>query len=589
MTQSLSCTRCQAKKIRCNRADPPCDKCTTAGAQCTYLPRKQRTLKRRAVHDKDILREILRRLERLEDHCRLGHNTADEDDIHRSMSVESDNISTPGSSSTNELPPSAQSPAGQAMVQSLLARVKDDRIQSRLHSHVFCAIDKTGSRFFENERCIKALDAAIARIEQLDPAPTELSPPAIPKETAKKWINQYFSNYQFEGFRIPLGKDFMMAMPELMESPHVRLDATSQIIYYNVLFQSFMLDGDEVEARNQTVQALCGTCLKLAEEWLGQIQNTSADLFAAFMMISMTLESCDSDLSWKIFKTACPIARALGYFSVDEDQHDCSERSSRTEEVSPHEGIERNRKRFEFWHILRTESHFRLSFGKPAIISGGSWAVNFPDPTITGVDHASTRFIQIHFLASMRLTIVTMRYLDIMATNPDTHTRAYNDTIDGLIAEVQKIMSDWNPEELLNSTTNRIDTWFCVDILFSSYKMLIVFYQSKPSHRDSHRLPYHTVEIARKSLQRSRSLMEATPRPYWGISLILLHQSIPLFVLFHDILGCYDREGIEADVALVTWFDDYIEVASRDRMELKCISLVVREMTRACQEVARGR
>ncbi|RAL07162.1 transcription factor domain-containing protein [Aspergillus homomorphus CBS 101889] len=475
------------------------------------------------------------------------------------------------------------------MVQSLLGRVHDDRIRSLLRSHVFCAIDKIGSRFFENERCLRAMDAAIAGIEQLDNTPAEINSPAIPKEAAKKWINQYFGNYQFEGFRIPLEKDFILAIPDLLESPHVQLDATSQIIYYNVLFQAFMLDTEEVEGRGQVVQYLCGRCFNLVEDWLGQIQYTTADLFAAFMMMSMTLESCESDLSWRIFKTACVVARALGYFSVDEDHHSLEQKDSLAEGVSQHEEeIERNRKRFEFWHILRTESHFRLSFGKPAIISGGSWAVNFPDPTITGVDHASTRFIQIHFLASMRLTIVTMRYLDIMATNPDPNTQEYNETIDGLIAEVQKIMSDWNPEELLNSTTNRIDTWFCVDILFSSYKMLIVFYQSKPSHRDSHRLPYHTVDIARKSLQMSRSLMESTPRPHWGISLILLHQSIPLFVLCYDILGCYDREDVKADVALLEWFHDYVETASKDRTELKAISLVVREMTRACQQVSTG-
>ncbi|RAH47362.1 transcription factor domain-containing protein [Aspergillus brunneoviolaceus CBS 621.78] len=575
MTQPLS--------IRCNRADPRCDKCAAAGAQCAYLPRKQRTIKRRALHDRDILQEILRRIDRLEDHCRLSQNVTEEAESHRSMSVESETISSSESSATDS-PASAQSPTGQAIVQGLLARVKDDRIRSRLRSHVFCAIDKIGSRFFENPRCMRAMDAAIAGIEQLETTPLDANPPVIPKETVKKWINQYFNNYQFEGFRIPLEKDFVLAMPDLIDSPHVQLDATSQIIYYNVLFQSFMLDSEEVEGRGRTVQALCSTCLKLAEDWLGRMQNTTADLFAAFMMMSMTLESCESDLSWKIFKAACPVARALGYFSVDEDRHHPDRRPSLAGD-SQHEEIERNRMRFEFWHILRTESHFRLSFGKPPIIAGGSWAVNFPDPTITGVDHESTRFIQIHFLASMRLTIVTMRYLDIMATNPDPHTADYNDTMDGLIAEVQKIMSDWNPEELLSSTTNRIDTWFCVDILFSSYKMLIVFYQSKPSHRDSHRLPYHTVDIARKSLLMSRSLMEATPRPYWGISLILLHQSIPLFVLCYDILGCYERDDIAADVDLITWFDDYVEVASKDRAELKAISLVVREMTRACQEI----
>lgn len=86
----------------------------------------------------------------------------------------------------------------------------------------------------------------------------------------------------------------MLAMPDLIDSPHVQLDATSQIIYYNVLFQSFMLDSEEVEGRGRTVQALCSTCLKLAEDWLGRMQNTTADLFAAFMMVCILSSDCDT-------------------------------------------------------------------------------------------------------------------------------------------------------------------------------------------------------------------------------------------------------------------------------------------------------
>jgi hypothetical protein len=156
----------------------------------------------------------------------------------------------------------------------------------------------------------------------------------------------------------------------------------------------------------------------------------------------MTLEGCNSELSIKIFGHACNIARALGFFSVDappEEPGSWLEWNGESESE-----VDKNRKRFEFWHLLRVDCLFRLSFGEPSLIPGGSWKVNFPDPTITGIDNASTRFIQIHFLASMRLTLVLMKYLDLTDGESNQDTDVYDKTMDGLIAEVQLIMSDWN-------------------------------------------------------------------------------------------------------------------------------------------------
>ena len=156
----------------------------------------------------------------------------------------------------------------------------------------------------------------------------------------------------------------------------------------------------------------------------------------------MTLEGCNSEMAWKIFGYGCDIARALGFFSVDEqsDGHDSQSELHSTSESE----VEKNRKRFEFWHLLRMDCLFRLSFGKPALIPGGSWKVNFPDPTITGIDDASTRYIQIHFLASMRLTLTLLKYLDFVDAEMPQDTYVYDQVLDGLIAEVQTIMSDWN-------------------------------------------------------------------------------------------------------------------------------------------------
>jgi len=67
-------------------------------------------------------------------------------------------------------------------------------------------------------------------------------------------------------------------------------------------------------------------------------------------------------------------------------------------------------------------------------------------------------------------------------------------------------------------TTNHVDMWFCMDVLFSSYQMLIIFYQSKKCNQGSDGLPHHTVEIARKSLQTFQSLLaSAHQHAHFGI------------------------------------------------------------------------
>jgi hypothetical protein len=205
------------------------------------------------------------------------------------------------------------------------------------------------------------------------------------------------------------------------------------------------MDPDKTVQRGDTVKSLYRTSIELVDSWLEQLKNTPEELFAAFLMISMTLEGCNSELSWKIFGHACSIARNLGYLSIDGNPKRLDGPICPPQEFSEDRNeVRRNRMRFEFWHLLRTDCLFRLSFGKPALLPEGSWAVNLPDPSITGVDDASTHFIQIHFLALMRLTLVVLKYLDLVNADSDQNAATYDSSLDDLAIEVEAILSDWN-------------------------------------------------------------------------------------------------------------------------------------------------
>jgi hypothetical protein len=154
----------------------------------------------------------------------------------------------------------------------------------------------------------------------------------------------------------------------------------------------------------------------------------------------------------------------------------------------------------------------------------------------------------------------------------------------------------------------QIDTWFCVDMIFSSYKILIILHQSKKSGQEKDRLPHETVDISRKSIQAFQSLLGSSLNAYWGIryvrptsysnlclllltlhkySLILLQQFIPFFILCLDIIGNPEHEDIESDLALVCWVNDHVEKIVDERVELRPVMIIMKAMITACNQVAR--
>ncbi|KAJ5082178.1 hypothetical protein N7532_011221 [Penicillium argentinense] len=568
--------------IRCNRDTPRCDKCEATGTECVYPLRKQRTKKQgNDIDEKRVLLEVLHRLKRLEDHCGIEKGPGPDEHDEGSMSVSSVD------SETTKIVPLAEcrSPIS-PVVNSILDGIKDAHTRSLLLSNVFCHLRTVESCIFQSERCMEAIRSAMSELQHEEDTQMDESPSAhvIQKEAAKESIRNYFDLYKFEGFKIPIEKDFVLSIPDLMEIPHVQLDTTSQIIYNSILLQQTILNPVPRTGRGGIIRRLYKNCENLSQGWI--LKRTPADLFAAIVMVSMALESCNSELAWKMLDRALKVARSLGYFSVDGSPEQINGEAIPTPNPTTTETeteVDRNRKRFEFWHLLRTDCLFRLSFGKPTLIPPGSWKVNFPDPTITGVDDEASHFIQIHFLASMRLAIIVMKYLDWIDSEPNPDPSSYDAIIDSYIGEVESIMSDWDIEKLLAMAKTHVDTWFCVDMIFSSYKMLIILYQSKKCNQGSHQLPRPTVDFSRKSLQTFRTLLNNASTAVFGMSLVLFHQFIPFFILCLEIIESPQHDKMEEDIGLVSWISSYTEEVIDERNELKPVMVIMKVMESACK------
>ncbi|KAE8161917.1 hypothetical protein BDV40DRAFT_266301 [Aspergillus tamarii] len=586
--QNISCGRCQTKKVRCNRVTPRCGNCEAAGVECVYSPRKPRAKKQgNEPLDKSLLLEVLDRLKRLEERVGLENASDTDNNGDDTMSIASVSSEAAWPISRDEDPAQVVP----SVIRHIFSRIKDEGSRSMLLSIVFCHLRQVDSCFLENNRCINAITSAISEIESIQSTQSiePLGDPVVPKDLAKKIIENHYGSHQFAGFKFPLEKSFLSSIPDLIEIPHVQLDCTSQIIYYCILLRGIVLEPEAHSRKGSIIRSLYLKCVALSDEWMKNIQDTPVDFLAASLMITTALEGCNVDLAWKAFSHSCRISKTLGYFSVDETRSEEDSQLSTPAGTPLHESeVERNCKRFGFWHILRTDCLFRKSFGKPTLIPTGSWKVNFPDPTINGVDDESSRFIQIHFLISMRIGLIIRKYLDWIDGDPDFDPVSHDAIVDTYIDEVQSILSDWDTASLLRTATNHIDIWLCIDVLVGSYEMLIVLYLSKKCD-SGHVLPCQAVDLARKSLKTFQSLLGSTSNAFWGISPISMYQLLPFLILCLDFIGNPGHENLDEDIVSVSWVCDYVEMVAEGRVELKPVIIIIKAMVTACKQAKMDR
>ncbi|KAJ5243533.1 uncharacterized protein N7469_001860 [Penicillium citrinum] len=530
--------------------------------------------------------DAIRRLERLEAVCAIEKVANRDKQLLDSKSAASVVLEISGNTSAK--PSIDVSPIVRGNDLNCIESIQN---RCKLSFNVFSHLEMIESRYFQNEGCVKAVLAALEQIEYLPEAAFNNLPvaPTIPKEQANRLIRNYYESCRFKGFTIPVEESFLISIPDLKNNPHVQLDYTSQIIYHAVLVQGILLDPEcqpGIEISTELAELLCVAGWKRfkitqpisSRRFLWQTHLTN-------FQISVALEGCDCDLSWEMLGLACRIARTLGYFSVDTDQgEDRSLSPSVQNTIADDTETDKNQKRFVFWHLFRTDCFFRLAFRKPNLITKGCWKVNFPDLTINGIDDESFHLIQIHFLVSMRIALLSMKFLDWIDFQSTLDPASHDAVVEGYIEELHSILSNWHLEELLGRSRTRFDTYFCTDMLFSSYKLLIALNQSKKCNQDKHTLPPETVKISRKLLRLSQSLLGTSLPAFWGISLVLVHHFVPFFILCLAITGDINHDEIEDDLILVTWLSKYVENASKERIDFKSVSFVMSIMTVACQK-----
>lgn len=102
-------------------------------------------------------------------------------------------------------------------------------------------------------------------------------------------LSEYHDCRQVNGPRTHLDKDFLMALPDLLETRHVQIDNTARIIYYNTLLHGSMLDHEDFPTKREIVNRISESCIRIGASWLELAGSTAADLSAACIMVRLTL------------------------------------------------------------------------------------------------------------------------------------------------------------------------------------------------------------------------------------------------------------------------------------------------------------
>lgn len=239
--------------------------------------------------EKDVLANVLKRLDRLEKHCFLD----------RLEDNDGDTLSARSDSESNSPDPE---------------RTKEGE-RSQQYLDIFYQMRYVGPNFTKDEMISRVLNDTMQEIESSDMTEScpSTGPLPVSKETAKKWINSMHLPLPLElGYRLtgqvtfdiaefgvlqnPLGREFMCNIADLLENPYVQLDKTCLMIFYSWLLHGMVLDKTYTHERGAVAQQLYEKCAVLVDKWQNEAQNIYLDFYAGFLMVGLP-ELCTDNSS----------------------------------------------------------------------------------------------------------------------------------------------------------------------------------------------------------------------------------------------------------------------------------------------------
>lgn len=156
-------------------------------------------------------------------------------------------------------------------------------------------------------------------------------------------------------FTKALDYKLLYALPTIVDSPYINIDPGLRVMYHNALYYGLQqIHGPG----SPLVQAAYMKVLEAVPAWLEASTNTSMDGLTAALTSWTAINNQDYQLSWKFHCKSYHFIKLAGI-----DQLDIIPAKTFEEES------ERDVLRFLYWHILSTDTLFRMFYGKPTVVS----------------------------------------------------------------------------------------------------------------------------------------------------------------------------------------------------------------------------
>ncbi|KAH9865699.1 hypothetical protein J1614_009286 [Plenodomus biglobosus] len=527
----LACQRCKHKKIKCNKGEPLCHQCITAKVDCHYLERRKRP---RLVQQKAAVHHLTHRLEALEKQLHTSNDKVSPPICAPSRGVES-----------NVARSSASVPSPEA---SLTVADGQESWIYQLAKHT--------KRNFENQA--SPVTTPTSRIDNamslLNDALDDLGRLRVRKSTANVDLNLSIAETKAcieafiyltrvmvvpDTFALAIDVKLLMTLPEIIDSPYVSIEPGVRVMYYTALYYGLQhLNGSSDTLTGKAYMKVLDT----VPAWLGASTDSVLDGHTAALTAWTCISNHDYQLSWKFHCKSCQFVKVKGIDELDTVP-------AKTLEEEDH----RDALRVLYWHILSTDSLFRLFYGKPTVMRWSPNKVRPPAVLRASNLHPSmwTATISVVWIRYTHLTAETINWIDEHAPHEDIDELSRR--VDALCLQLEDIMEEWSLERLVNAS-DTADDFRCLlsDHIMSINAVIIGMQRIVMKEQPGRSVDPITVRAARKVI---RIILEFHTNPNLTARtqtifdhFITFYPFTAAFSLYEHVLACTEPDDCEDDI-----------------------------------------
>ncbi|RDL40552.1 Uncharacterized protein BP5553_00531 [Venustampulla echinocandica] len=360
-------------------------------------------------------------------------------------------------------------------------------------------------------------------------------------------------------FAAAIDVDLLRVLPDIIKSAYVKVDPGVYVMYYNALYYGL----HQIRGAGDVVaQSMYLKVLEAVPAWLDASVDTDLDGYTAALTAWTAISNNDYQLSWKFHCKSCHYIKARKI-----DQLDVIPAKTFEEEDK------RDTLRYLYWHILSTDTLYRLIYGKPTVVRWAPHKVRPPAILRTEDMHPSVSRVTVS-VVWIRYTLMTAEMLNEI-DNDLSHERdgGIQHQVDDFCIQLENLMAEWKMESIMrDNDMPQTLRYLIADHVMNIYAIIIGIKRLVKPTPDSDPVDAIALRAARKVAQITLEFAinpapaDAAQSVY--IYFISFYPFCAVFSLYEHILACANPEDCEQDIRLLESVGAAMAEASTLRTDL---------------------